>query len=81
MVSFSKDINTIRAKLSDFGTSRASSETMKMTSCIGTPGFMAPEVFNGEEYGKKRDVYSFGMTAWSIFNEQIPFFIFFFYFS
>ena len=78
MVSFSKDISAVRAKLSDFGTSRSSSETMKMTSCIGTPSFMAPEVFDGAIYGKKSDVYSYGMTIWSIFSEQIPFFNYFF---
>ena len=74
IVSFSKDINTVRAKLSDFGTSRSVSETMKMTSRIGTPVFMAPEVFDDEEYGKKSDVYSYGMTAWSIFSEENPYF-------
>ena len=76
MVSFSKDINTVRAKLSDFGTSRTTSETMKMTNRIGTPAFMAPEVFDGEEYGKKSDVYSYGMTVWSIYTEKIPFYLF-----
>ena len=44
IVSFSKDINTVRAKLSDFGTSRFVNQTMKMTNKIGTPAFMAPEV-------------------------------------
>ena len=44
VVSFSKDINTVRAKLSDFGTSRFVNQTMKMTNKIGTPVFMAPEV-------------------------------------
>ena len=81
MVSFSKDINTVRAKLSDFGTSRSSSETMKMTSCIGTPAFMAPEVFDGAEYGKKSDVYSYGMTVCSIYSETNPFFIHFLFLS
>ena len=73
MVSFSKDMNSIRVKLSDFGTSRSVSETMKMTSRIGTPAFMAPEVFNGDNYGKKSDVYSYGFTIWSIFSEKLPF--------
>ena len=79
VVSFSKDKNSVRAKLSDFGTSRSATQTMQMTESIGTPVFMAPEVFDGTPYGKKSDVYSFGMTAWSIFAERIPYFLFFFF--
>ena len=77
VVSFSKDKNSVRAKLSDFGTSRSATQTMQMTESIGTPVFMAPEVFDGTPYGKKSDVYSFGMTAWSIFAERIPYLLFF----
>ena len=49
-----------------------------MTEAIGTPVFMAPEVFDGEEYGKKSDVHSFGMTVWAIYAEKIPYVIYFF---
>ena len=73
VVSFSKDKNVVRVKLSDFGTSRLSTNTMKMTEAIGSPVFMAPEVFEGEEYGKKSDVYSFGMTVWAIYAEKNPY--------
>ena len=31
------------------------------------------QVISGEKYGKKCDVYSFGMTAWSIDAEEYPF--------
>ena len=75
LVSFSKDINAVRAKISDFGTSRSTVATMKMTNRIGTPAFMAPEVFSSEAYGKKSDVYSFALTVWSIFSEKLPFLI------
>ena len=44
-----------------------------MTERIGTPAFMAPEAYGGEEYGKRCDVYSFAMTVWSIFTEKIPY--------
>ena len=49
-----------------------------MTERIGTPAFMAPEAYGGEEYGKRCDVYSFAMTVWSIFTEKIPYLLSFF---
>jgi len=73
VVSFSKEVNSVHVKLSDFGTSRFANQTVKMTNKIGTPVYMAPEVFNDEPYGKKSDVYSFGITVWAIFSEQTPF--------
>ena len=32
---------------------------------------MAPEVFNSSHYGPPRDIYSYGMTIWSIFKEEL----------
>ena len=51
-----------RCKLTDFGLSRTFSadRPSKMTVC-GTPSWVAPEVFRGEEYSEKVDVYSFGV--------------------
>jgi serine/threonine protein kinase len=47
-------------KISEFGESRVVSEDGNMTM-VGTPYYMAPEIFRGERYDKKVDVYSFGM--------------------
>ena len=84
LVSFSTDKDAVRAKLSDFGTTKNSLRKNTATKQVGTPGFIAPEVFpfpfyfpfqiiTGKEYGKKCDVYSFGMTSWSIDAEEYPF--------
>jgi serine/threonine protein kinase len=52
----------MNAKLTDFGTSRArAAEDVTMTA-VGTPLFCAPEIFQGEAYNEKVDVYSFGLT-------------------
>ncbi len=51
---------TSSVKISEFGESRVVSEDGNMTM-VGTPYYMAPEIFRGERYDKKVDVYSFGM--------------------
>lgn len=60
--------------LSGLGSSRIYNE-MKMTSKIGTPYFMAPEIFSDEEdkITKKIDVYSFAITLLSIFTTVYKF--------
>jgi serine/threonine protein kinase len=52
----------LRAKLSDFGTSRAqgTDDDVAMTA-VGTPLFCAPEILRGEAYDASADVYSFGL--------------------
>ena len=61
-------------KICDFGLAKDISISNSMTSNIGTPLFAAPEQIAEDEYdGKKADVYSFGMTMYSILHDQIPF--------
>ncbi|EQC28306.1 TKL protein kinase [Saprolegnia diclina VS20] len=48
------------AKLCDFGISRPTCLTATMTINKGTVAYMAPEVFTGERYSEKADIYSFG---------------------
>lgn len=57
----------LSAKITDFGTSRAKSteEDVTMTA-VGTPLFCAPEIFRGELYDEKVDVYSFGLLLLSL---------------
>ncbi|KAF0698541.1 Aste57867_10840 [Aphanomyces stellatus] len=53
-------LNTLyTAKLCDFGISRRISSTM--TANRGTIAYMAPEVFQGNKYTEKADMYSFGV--------------------
>jgi hypothetical protein len=61
-------------KLTDYGLSRSfdPSQPSVMTVC-GTPCWVAPEVFRGEPYNEKIDVYSFSITLWEIFSAKKPF--------
>lgn len=56
--------------IGDFGCSTKSLSNVK--TCIGTPEFMAPEVYNGE-YSESVDMYSFGMCLLEMFTGEIPY--------
>jgi len=62
-------------RICDFGLSKTISTSQKMTTRVGTPLFCAPEIMNCEtDYdGKKADIYSFGMTIYSILYDKLPF--------
>lgn len=48
----------------DFGVSRLVGQTLtKVTSLIGTPGYLAPEVAAGQQATAKADVYSLGVLS------------------
>jgi len=62
-------------KLCDFGLSRIKDLARKeqLTKCVGTPAYIAPEVFDREDYSFKADVYSFGIIIWELFTLQSPY--------
>ncbi|CAK4116583.1 unnamed protein product [Aphanomyces euteiches] len=49
------------AKLTDFGTSRETTNDQTMTAEIGTVPWIAPEILMGVRYSAKADIYSFGV--------------------
>ena len=60
-------------KLSDFGIAKTTERTMSGTRA-GTPGFIAPEVYHNEPYGKSVDIYSLGMVLyWMLNRRTLPF--------
>lgn len=61
-------------KICDFGVSRfASEEKVIMTKEIGTPHWMAPELFESNNYTNKVDVYAYGILLWEMLTEKVPF--------
>ena len=61
-------------KICDFGISKIVTPTGTMTPNIGTICYRAPEIENeNENYGLKADVFSFGLTIYSILYDRIPY--------
>ena len=61
------------AKLGDFGIAKMAEKTMAGTR-TGTPGFIAPEVFHNQPYGKSVDIYSLGLVLyWMLNRRTLPF--------
>ncbi|KAI1294971.1 Mitogen-activated protein kinase kinase kinase 7 [Halotydeus destructor] len=58
-------------KICDFGTAR-DVQTI-MTSGKGTTNWMAPEVFDCDDYTEQCDVYSWAVTLWEVLAREVPF--------
>jgi serine/threonine protein kinase len=61
-------------KIADFGIARFMGDQQEgCTRNIGTPHWMAPEIFENGSYTTKVDVYAFGILIWELLTEGIPF--------
>eukprot|EP00013_Stygamoeba_regulata_P016430 CAMPEP_0177677436 /NCGR_PEP_ID=MMETSP0447-20121125/28392_1 /TAXON_ID=0 /ORGANISM="Stygamoeba regulata, Strain BSH-02190019" /LENGTH=282 /DNA_ID=CAMNT_0019186207 /DNA_START=280 /DNA_END=1127 /DNA_ORIENTATION=+ len=58
--------------VTDMGSMRCRQSELKYTKAVGTPMYMAPEVYLGEDYTEKSDVYSFGMLMLAILHGRLP---------
>eukprot|EP00339_Tiarina_fusa_P025416 CAMPEP_0117006870 /NCGR_PEP_ID=MMETSP0472-20121206/6950_1 /TAXON_ID=693140 ORGANISM="Tiarina fusus, Strain LIS" /NCGR_SAMPLE_ID=MMETSP0472 /ASSEMBLY_ACC=CAM_ASM_000603 /LENGTH=1317 /DNA_ID=CAMNT_0004708471 /DNA_START=274 /DNA_END=4227 /DNA_ORIENTATION=- len=45
----------------------------KVLSVLGTPEFMAPDMYEENSYDEKVDIYAFGMCLLEIFTKEIPY--------
>lgn len=64
----------LHAKVADFGFSRRTADGATMTSNMGTPHWMAPELFqNQASYTSKVDVYAYGIVLWEIATGLTPY--------
>lgn len=64
-----------RVKLADFGIARAMDDpNLTMTGAImGSPGYMAPELFTGSQPGPESDLWAFGATLFHAVEGHSPF--------
>ena len=61
-------------KIGDFGVSKLLSSTMPLANTfVGSPGYLAPELCNGEPYDEKADIWAFGVTLIELCLLQHPF--------
>jgi serine/threonine protein kinase len=61
-------------KVCDFGIARFMGDSNPtVTKNVGTPHWMAPEMFVGDNYTLKVDVYAFAIVLWEMLTEKIPF--------
>eukprot|EP00656_Telonema_subtile_P014068 TRINITY_DN17163_c0_g1_i1.p1 TRINITY_DN17163_c0_g1~~TRINITY_DN17163_c0_g1_i1.p1 ORF type:complete len:562 (+),score=153.99 TRINITY_DN17163_c0_g1_i1:172-1857(+) len=61
-------------KLTDFGTAVHIPQSGEpMDEVIGTPGYVAPEVVLGTEYGTAVDLWSLGVVLYMLFSKSQPF--------
>lgn len=61
-------------KLGDFGIARELERTMSGFSKKGTYSYMAPEMYKGEKYDSRVDIYSLGIVLYKLMNKnRLPF--------
>lgn len=66
--------NTGEFKLGDFGIARQLERTMSGLSKKGTFSYMAPEMYRGEVYDSRVDIYSLGIVLYKLRNHnRLPF--------
>ena len=51
-------------KVTDFGVGRFLDGGDMASTAVGTPSYMAPEVWKGQKYGKKVDVWAVGVIVY-----------------
>jgi serine/threonine protein kinase len=61
--------------LADFGIAKVSYETAQLTGSgiVGTPAYMAPEMFKSEPISHSIDLYALGVTLYQILSGSAPF--------
>ncbi|KAM3262293.1 hypothetical protein ACQJBY_052788 [Aegilops geniculata] len=69
----SADGDTITLKIGDFGFARSlMHENLAATFC-GSPYYMAPEIWRGDKYDAKADLWSVGVILFQLVTGELPF--------
>jgi calcium-dependent protein kinase len=63
-----------QVKIIDFGTARKFTKGKKLRQVIGTPFYMAPEIFNDKKYNEKADIWSIGIVMYILLTGKAPYF-------
>ncbi|EAX96657.1 TKL family protein kinase [Trichomonas vaginalis G3] len=60
-------------KIADFGLAKIEEDNNLQSMIGGSPFWMAPELFLGEQYTNKVDVYAYGVLLYQLLTDLIPF--------
>jgi WNK lysine deficient protein kinase len=60
-------------RIGDLGLSTVHRNNGRVLSVLGTPEFMAPDMYEEQSYDEKVDIYAFGMCLLEIFTKEIPY--------
>jgi hypothetical protein len=61
------------ARITDFGLAIAAAEADRQSGPAGTPGYLAPELFNGGAPSVQSDVYALGLVLYELFTGKKAF--------
>ncbi|TNJ30088.1 Kinase, NEK [Giardia muris] len=62
-----------RCVLGDFGLARTLGDSSRMSTLVGTFGYMAPEIHREEDYDKSVDVWALGVLGYELCTGMLPF--------
>jgi len=70
----SSESGGLQVKIADFGLSKDFSDSNAMTTCCGSPSYVAPEVLQQGMYNNSCDIWSIGVILYVLLSGFLPFF-------
>jgi len=70
----SSESGGLQVKIADFGLSKDFSDSNQMTTCCGSPSYVAPEVLQQGVYNNSCDIWSIGVILYVLLSGFLPFF-------
>ncbi|KAG2444863.1 hypothetical protein HXX76_001601 [Chlamydomonas incerta] len=71
--SFQAEGKPLRVKVIDFGMCAQYNATKPIIGCVGTPGFVPPEVWNDKPHSFAMDIYALGIVLFVMLTGRKPF--------
>jgi serine/threonine protein kinase len=61
-----------KAKIGDFGFAKKKYKTLKISSTVGTPLYMSPQILKSEPYTSKCDIWALGCIFYEMLHGETP---------